>query len=345
MDIRFSKDSDLYLTKVVDTPTPSGFEQEGQKLFERFANQYVDELYSDTLGNVVAHKKNPGKKKLMITAHIDEVGFMVKYIDENGMLYVVPIGGIDLMLLPGTRLAVHHGENSFLGVVGRKPIHLLNEKERVSFSIEDTWLDLGFKSREHALQSVSVGDPVTFSTECVQMSDDFITTRSADNKIGSMIMLELMLELHGCATDYDIYYVSTVQEEIGLRGAMPAAVQIQPDIAIVVDATHATDYPNVNQKLCGDVRLGSGPSLCVSPDTDRSLIEQLKEAADKSGIPYQMEGHPNASGTEARAIQLQCKGIQTAIVSYPVRCMHSPSEVVSISDIKNCVALLKAFLV
>ena len=345
MDIRFSKDSDLYLTKVVDTPTPSGFEQEGQKLFERFANQYVDELYSDTLGNVVAHKKNPGKKKLMITAHIDEVGFMVKYIDENGMLYVVPIGGIDLMLLPGTRLAVHHGENSFLGVVGRKPIHLLNEKERVSFSIEDTWLDLGFKSREHALQSVSVGDPVTFSTECVQMSDDFITTRSADNKIGSMIMLELMLELHGCATDYDIYYVSTVQEEIGLRGAMPAAVQIQPDIAIVVDATHATDYPNVNQKLCGDVRLGSGPSLCVSPDTDRSLIEQLKEAADKSGIPYQLEGHPNASGTEARAIQLQCKGIQTAIVSYPVRYMHSPSEVVSISDIKNCVALLKAFLV
>lgn len=345
MDIRFSKDSDLYLTKVVDTPTPSGFEQEGQKLFERFANQYVDELYSDTLGNVVAHKKNPGKKKLMITAHIDEVGFMVKYIDENGMLYVVPIGGIDLMLLPGTRLAVHHGENSFLGVVGRKPIHLLNEKERVSFSIEDTWLDLGFKSREHALLSVSVGDPVTFSTECVQMSDDFITTRSADNKIGSMIMLELMRELHGCATDYDIYYVSTVQEEIGLRGAMPAAVQIQPDIAIVVDATHATDYPNVNQKLCGDVRLGSGPSLCVSPDTDRSLIEQLKEAADKSGIPYQMEGHPNASGTEARAIQLQCKGVQTAIVSYPVRYMHSPSEVVSISDIKNCVALLKAFLV
>ena len=261
------------------------------------------------------------------------------------MLYVVPIGGIDLMLLPGTRLAVHHGENSYLGVVGRKPIHLLNEKERVSFSIEDTWLDLGFKSREHALQSVSVGDPVTFSTECVQMSDDFITTRSADNKIGSMIMLELMRELHGCATDYDIYYVSTVQEEIGLRGAMPAAVQIQPDIAIVVDATHATDYPNVNQKLCGDVRLGSGPSLCVSPDTDRSLIEQLKEAADKSGIPYQMEGHPNASGTEARAIQLQCKGIKTAIVSYPVRYMHSPSEVVSISDIKNCVALLKAFLV
>ena len=160
-----------------------------------------------------------------------------------------------------------------------------------------------------------------------------------------MIMLELMRELHGCDTDYDIYYVSTVQEEIGLRGAMPAAVQIQPDIAIVVDATHATDYPNVNQKLCGDVRLGSGPSLCVSPDTDRSLIEELKETAVKSGIPYQMEGHPNASGTEARAIQLQCKGVQTAIVSYPVRYMHSPSEVVSISDIKNCVALLKAFLV
>lgn len=344
MENHFNKDSALYLKEVLDIPTPSGFEKQGQELFRKHAEKYVEEIYSDTLGNIVAHKSNDGKKRVMITAHIDEVGFMIKYIDENGMLYVVPIGGIDLMLLPGTRLAVHHGDNSFLGIVGRKPIHLLNEKERASFSIEDTWLDLGFSSREHALQCVSIGDPVTFSTECVQMSDDYFATRSADNKIGSMILLDLMRELHGCDTGYDIYFVSTVQEEIGLRGAMPAAARIHPDIAIVIDATHATDYPNVNQKLYGDVRLGNGPSLCVSPDTDRELIEELKQTAVKAGIPYQMEGHPNASGTEARAIQIQCRGIQTAIVSYPVRYMHSPSEVVSITDIKNCVSLLKAFL-
>lgn len=343
MDIKFSKEGDLYLAKVLDVPTPSGFEKEGQKVFEQFAVKYVDELYCDTLGNVVAHKNNPGKKKLMITAHIDEIGFMIKYIDDSGMLYIVPIGGVDLMLLPGTRLAVHHGGNSFLGIVGRKPIHLLNEKERASFSIEDTWLDLGFNSREHAMQCVAVGDPVTFSTECVQISDDYITTRSADNKIGSLIMMELMRELQDCETDYDVYYVSTVQEEIGLRGAMPAASQIKPDIAIVIDATHATDYPNVNQKLYGDIRLGGGPSLCISPDTDRNLIEDIRQIADKSGVSYQMEGHPNASGTEARAIQIQCQGIRTAIVSYPVRYMHSPSEVVSISDVKNCVKLIKAF--
>lgn len=155
--------------------------------------------------------------------------------------------------------------------------------------------------------------------------------------------MELMRELQDCETDYDVYYVSTVQEEIGLRGAMPAASQIKPDIAIVIDATHATDYPNVNQKLYGDIRLGGGPSLCISPDTDRNIIEDIRQIADKSGVSYQMEGHPNASGTEARAIQIQCQGIRTAIVSYPVRYMHSPSEVVSISDVKNCVKLIKAF--
>lgn len=344
MDTLFSKESDLYLKEVLDVATPSGFEKRGQMLFEQHAKGYVDDVYADTLGNVVAHKNNPGKKKLMVTAHMDEVGFMVKYIDEAGMLYVVPIGGVDLMLLPGTRLAVHHAGNSFLGIVGRKPIHLLNEKERGMFSIEDTWLDLGFTSKEHALQSVAIGDPVTFSTECVQMSDDYIATRSADNKIGSLIMLELMRQISEIQTQYDTYFVSTVQEEIGLRGAMPAAAQIQPDIAIVIDATHATDYPNVNQKIYGDVHLGGGPSLCVSPDTDRDLVEAIRQKAVGSQIPYQMEGHPNASGTEARAIQIQCKGIQTAIVSYPVRYMHSPSEVISISDIKNCIALLKAFL-
>lgn len=344
MDICFNKESDLYLTKVLDIPTPSGFEREGQKLFEQFANKYVDEIDFDTLGNVVAHKNNPGKKKLMITAHIDEVGFMVKYIDDNGMLYIVPIGGVDLMLLPGTRLAVHHRGNSFLGIVGRKPIHLLSEKERNSFSIEDTWVDLGFKSKEHALQCISVGDPVTFSTDRVQISDDYLVTRSADNKIGSLILLELMRELHNCKTNYDIYFVSTVQEEIGLRGAMPAVTQIKPDIAIVIDATHATDYPNINQRLYGDVRLSRGPSLCISPDTDRNLINEIVQTAIRENIPYQLEGHPNASGTEARAIQIQCKGIQTAIVSYPVRYMHSPSEVVSITDVKNCIALVKSFI-
>lgn len=340
----FNSETDLFIKKVLDIATPSGCEKDGQILFEQYARNYVDETYFDTLGNMIAHKQNEGKKKIMITAHMDEVGFMVKYIDENGMLYVVPIGGIDLMLLPGTRLAVHHGGNYFLGIVGRKPIHLLNEKERFSFSIEDMWLDLGFTSKEHALQSVSVGDYVTFSTDCVQMSDDYIATRSADNKIGCLIMLELMKELCNVDTQYDIYFVSTTQEEIGLRGAMPATVQIQPEIAIVIDATHATDYPNVNPKLCGEVRLGYGPSLCISPDTDRNLVEKFKQIAISTGIPYQMEGHPNVSGTEAKAIQVQCKGVQTAIVSYPVRYMHSPSEMVSISDMKNCVALIKSFL-
>ena len=167
---------------------PSGCESRVREAIKGRAERVVDSVKVDRVGDLISKMsfgEGDDRVKIMVSAHMDEVGFMIKYIDENGMLYVVPIGGIDLMLLPGTRLAVHHGDNSFLGIVGRKPIHLLNEKERASFSIEDTWLDLGFSSREHALQCVSIGDPVTFSTECVQMSDDYFATRSADNKIGA----------------------------------------------------------------------------------------------------------------------------------------------------------------
>lgn len=343
METIFGTESDKYFESIVNTPTPSGFETEGQKIFASYARNYADEVYSDPLGNVIARKKAEGKPRLMLSAHIDEVGFMVKYIDENGMVYIVPIGGIDLMLLPGLRLAVHHKQNAFLGLIGRKPIHLLNEAERNRFSIEDCWLDVGFTSRKHALLSVAVGDPVTFSTEIRQISDDYLITHSADNKIGSMILMEVMRRISEFTADYDLYFVSTVQEEIGLRGSMPAAAAIEPDMAIVLDATHSTDFPGNNPKLYGDIRLGGGPSFCISPDTHTGIVEELQKIARSKHIPFQMEAHPNASGTEARAIQIVRKGTKTGLVSFPVRYMHSPSEMISITDIKYCADILTAF--
>lgn len=340
----FSNDIKEYFEQLVETASPSGFETRCQNMFKEYASKYVKHVYKDTFGNVIAHKPSIDKPKLMISAHIDEIGFMVKHIDDDGFLYIVPIGGIDTMLLPGSRLAVHHKGHSFLGIVGRKPIHLLNESERNKVIFEDLWLDCGFTSRKHAQLSVSIGDPVTFTTEPIYMSDNYIVTRSADNKVGSAIMMEVMKRLKDLNTDYDIYYASTRQEEIGLRGSITAAANIKPDYAIVIDATHATDYPSVKKTLYGEIALGKGASIGISPDTDEGFRSAFLDRIQKESYPHQLEVHPNASGTESRAIQLQLGGIKTVNISYPVRYMHSASEIISVDDVKDIIEILCNFL-
>lgn len=341
----FSKETDEYLKQLIDTPSPSGFESDAQRQTKAFMSRFIEKVYVDNFGNVVAHLPNPGKKKLMVSAHIDEVGFMVKHIDDDGFLYIVPIGGVDTMLLPGLQMAVHNNSNSFLGVVGRKPIHLLNEAERAKFSFEDLWLDCGFTSRKHALMSVRVGSPATFITEPRLVSEDILVTRSADNKIGSAILMHMASVAANMSLEYDLYLVSTRQEEIGLRGGITAALSIKPDLALVIDATHATDYPGVNKSLHGKIDLGKGPSICISPDNDEHLRAVLTHIAESDSIPLQIEAHPNASGTESRAIQLQLGGIATANLSYPVRYMHSPNEMVSLTDIRHLSSLLQKFII
>lgn len=334
----FSNDIQAYFEQLIETPSPSGFEARCQNLFEKYASKYVEYVYKDKFGNVIAHKPNNNKPKLMISAHIDEIGFIVKHIDDDGFIYIVPIGGIDTMLLPGSRLAVHHNDNSFLGIVGRKPIHLLNENERNKVIFEDLWLDCGFRSRKHAQLSVSTGDPVTFTTEPIYMSDNYIVTRSADNKVGSAIMLEVMKRLKNLDTNYNIYYASTRQEEIGLRGGITVATSIKPDYAIIIDATHATDYPFVKKTLYGEIALGKGASISISPDSDEEFRTKFLDSIQKKS--YQLEVHPNASGTESRAIQLQLGGIKTLNLSYPVRYMHSASEIISVDDVKDVIEML-----
>ncbi|MEG2095189.1 MAG: hypothetical protein RRY73_00770 [Alistipes sp.] len=340
----FSDDIQKYFEQLIETPSPSGFEKGCQNIFKEYASKYVDNVYEDKFGNVIAHKVNKDKPKLMISAHIDEVGFMVKHIDDDGFLYIVPIGGIDTMLLPGSRLAVHHNGNSFLGIIGRKPIHLLNEIERNKVVFEDLWLDCGFTTRKHALLSVSIGDPITFTTEAISLSDDYLTTHSADNKVGSAIMMELMKMLKDVNTNYDICFASTRQEEIGLRGGITAASNINPDYAIVIDATHATDYPSVKTILYGEVSLGKGASIGISPDSDEEFRLELIKSIQSESHSYQLEVHPNASGTESRAIQLQHGGVKTLNISYPVRYMHSASEIISSHDVKSVIAILYSFI-
>ena len=332
-----------YFERLVATPSPSGFEGQAQRLFMDYGRRLTKDVTLDKFGNAVIHLPKPGKPKLMLSAHIDEIGFVVKYIDDNGYLSFLPIGGIDAMLVPGARLAVHHGKNSFLGVVVRRPVHLMNEAERAKLLVEDLWLDCGFTSKDHALKSIDIGDPVTFTTDPTWMSDTILCSRSCDNKIGNMILMEVIRRLKGSDIPYDTYFVSTTQEEIGLRGGITAALMIKPDMAVIIDATHATDYPTANKKTHGDIRLGAGPSISISPDSNVELRQQIIHTAVEIGLPLQKEAHPNASGTEARAIQLQRGGINSTVVSFPVRYMHSPSEIVHKDDINATITLLCHF--
>lgn len=334
-----------YLRQIIDTPSPSGYEEQVQELFQQQARNLGVETATDALGNIVAHIPSPDNPKLLITAHIDEIGMVVKHIDEQGFVYVVPVGGIDKMLLPGSRVSASHGGRNYLGVCGRKPIHLLSDKERSSFDWEDLWIDFGFDSRRHALEHLSIGDPVVFNSEPIQITDSFVVTRSADNKVGNSILVELMKQFKNRQGNlsYDVYIASTVQEEIGLRGAMVVAHNVCPDYCIAIDAAHATDYPSTNRRIHGDIKLGGGPVLAKSPDTDNRFVERLSEFAESLKIDIQKDVFPNASGTEAKAIQLQCGGMAVATVSYPVRYMHSPSEIFSTADIDSIVRLISAY--
>lgn len=329
-----------YFEKLVATPSPSGFEQQAQNVFMEYGKKLATDVGLDKFGNAVIHLPKPGKPKLMLSAHIDEIGFIVKYIDDKGFVSFLPIGGVDAMLLPAARLAVHHGKDSFLGVVVRHPVHLMNDMERTKLLVEDLWLDCGFTSKEHALKSIDIGDPITFSTDPTWMSETLLCSRSCDNKIGNMILVEVAHKLKGCDLPYDTYFVSTTQEEIGLRGGITAALAIEPDMAVIIDATHATDYPTANLKTHGEIRLGAGPSISISPDSSTKLREQIISVAAKIGQPLQKEAHPNASGTEARAIQLQRGGINSTVVSFPVRYMHSPSEIIHKHDVSAIIELL-----
>lgn len=334
-----------YLKQIINTPSPSGYESIAQRFFKMQADELGLETSSDALGNVVTHIPSIGKPKMLISAHIDEIGMVVKHIDENGFVYVVPIGGIDKMLIPGTRLTASHGGRHYLGICGRKPIHLLSEKERTVFDWEDLWIDFGFNSRKHAFEHIAVGDPVVFNTDMIEMTDSLLVTRSADNKVGNAILVELMAKLKNQVGQlaYDIYLSSTVQEEIGLRGAMVAAHNIRPEFCLIIDAAHATDYPGTNPRIHGDIKLGYGPVIATSPDTDHVFVEKLIESANQNRIAVQRDVYPNASGTEAKAMQLQCGGMSVATIAYPVRYMHSPSEIFSISDADSIVNLIEAY--
>jgi endoglucanase len=337
-----------FLKSLLETPSASGYERAIQDVVRAWARQYADEVRTDRHGNVLAvrHPRGgaEGLPRVMLAGHCDQIALMVQHIDDNGFLYVQPIGGWDMQVLLGQYLTVWTAGGPLRGVVARKATHLLTHEERSKVpQFTDVWVDVGVKDRKEAESLVTPGDTVTFELGYRPLRNRLAASPAMDDKVGVWVVMEALRLLHGKEVQVPVYCVSTVQEEIGLRGATTSAYGIHPTVGIAVDVCHATDTPGNDRKQLGEVKLGGGPVLFRGPNISPVVHDRLREAALGREIEVQVRGAPRATGTDANAIQLTCEGVATGLIGIPNRYMHSPVEVVHLDDLDQAAGLLAEF--
>jgi endoglucanase len=315
-----------------------------QDLVRTWANAYADEVRTDRHGNVIAVLHPGGQPRLMLAGHCDQIGLMVQHIDDAGFLFVQPIGGWDMQVLLGQHLTVWAKDGPLAGVVSRRAPHLLTNEERNKVpQFTDVWVDIGARDRKEAETWVTHGDPVTVALGFRDLRNGLATSPAMDDKVGVWTVMEALRLLKDRPLQAAVYCVSTVQEEIGLRGAATSTYGIHPAVGIAVDVCHATDTPGNDKKQLGDTRLGAGPALFRGPNINPRVLERLEEAARAHEIAVQVRGTPRATGTDANVMQISRDGVATGLVGIPNRYMHSPVEVVSLDDLDRAARLLAEF--
>lgn len=343
-------DSFDFLARLLDTPGPSGFEIGPARVWREEARGFADRVDADVSGNSIATLNPGGSPRVMLAGHIDEIGLIITHIDDDGFLYFDGIGGWDSQVLVGQRIRLLGQEREVLGVIGKKPIHLITSEERDRVSkVKDLWVDIGAGSRAEALErGVRVGDPGVIDSRLVRLGDQLIASRAVDNRIGAYIVLEAirLLSVDRNGISAEVSAVATTQEEIGYSGggARTSAHRLDPQVAIVVDVTFATDAPEIDKKQNGDHRLGSGPVLSRGSAAHPIVFERLATAAASAGIAYTIQASGRQTMTDADAIYLSRDGVATAVVSVPNRYMHSPNEIVSLTDLDACARLIAEFV-
>ena len=334
-----------FLKKIISLPSPSGYEREIQKFIKGEMEKITSEVHVDVMGNTAGVLNPDGKPRVMLAGHCDEVGLMVKFVSDDGFIYFASIGGVDPHILPGRRVNIWGKKGLIKGVIGRKPIHLLEEEERKKVSkIEELFIDIGVRNRKEAEEKVSIGDPITFPEELELLGNDIAVARGFDDRIGAFMIVEILRSLREEKFSSSVYGVSTVQEEVGLRGARPSSFSINPQIGICLEVGFATDFPGVNKKKVGDVKIGEGPIISRGPNINPALFELLLKVAEEKKIPYQIEGEPRGTGTDANVMQLSREGVATSLVSIPLRYMHTPIELLSLKDVENTIKLIKELI-
>lgn len=335
-----------FLAKLVNTPSPSGREARGQRVWLEYVKPMAEETFSDAYGNTVAVLNKGGSPRLMIAAHADEISMSVNYINEQGYIYVRKVGGIDPAITKAQRVVIHARGGPVKGVVGNVAPHLTKQEgERKAPKMEDLFIDIGVASRKDAEKLVRVGDSITLSDEFDLLRNDLAVARAFDNRVGTFAVAETLrlLKEGSVKLNAEIMFVSNIMEEVGLFGARQIAYSLKPDAALVVDVTHATDYPTVSQQQHGDVKIGKGPVLTHGGGNHAEMVARLEEVAKAHKINLQHEAASSSTGTDTDVIFWTRGGIPSALISLPNRYMHSPVEVVSLKDLDQIPKLMAAF--
>lgn len=333
-----------FLKRLLQAPGPSNFEANPSRVWREEAATFADEVQLDVAGNSYA-VLHGGPLRVMLAGHVDEIGLIVTYVDDDGYLYFTGVGGWDPQVLVGQRVRLLGKGGDVTGVVGKKAIHLMKPDERDKASkIEDLWLDIGVSSRADALKLVRVGTVGVIDAPVVELPNGRVVSRSLDNRIGAYTVLEALRLLAQDRPAATVAAVATTQEEISFAGAFTSAFTFEPQAAVIVDVTHATDYPNADRKLRGEARLGGGPAISVGSVNNLILHQMLLDIAERDGIPYTVKVTAHNSATDADAIYLTRGGAASAVISIPNRYMHSPNEMVQMSDVEHAARLIAALV-
>lgn len=340
------KNDRAYLKRLLETPSVTGSEVAVATLVRERLADVADEVSTDVMGSVHATLKGAGAApSVMLAAHMDEIGLMVTYVSDDGFLSVSAVGGVDAAILPGMRVDVHTANGPLRGVVGRKPIHLIEADERTKVTpLSDLVIDLGLPAKK-VKKRVRIGDVITFGVGFERFGRGMAVSRAFDDKCGVWIATRVMEELKAQGgAEGDFIAAATVQEEIGTRGAITSTYGVNPDVGLAFDVTHATDYPGISKTKYGDIRCGGGPVIARGPNINPVVFERLVAAAEAEGVAYQLEAEPSVTGTDARSIQVSREGKACGLISVPLRYMHTPTEVVALSDLEDTVRLIVRFV-
>ncbi|PYO83680.1 MAG: endoglucanase [Gemmatimonadetes bacterium] len=336
-----------FLKRLLDTPGPSGFETAPARVWRDHVKGFTDQVTSDVHGNSVAALNPKGTPRLMLAGHIDEIGLQITHVDDEGYLYFAAIGGWDSQVLVGQRVVITGPKGPVHGVIGKQAVHLMKREDLDKVSkITDLWIDVGTGSKAETLQRVRIGDPAVLDAEVQEFPNGRIVSRSIDNRIGAYVVAEAARLLAQDRPKHAaVFAVATTREEIAWTGggARTSAVGIDPQVALVVDVTHATDYPGAEKKRAGEHKLGGGPVLARGSAVSQVVFDLLVQCAEQEDIPYSVQAAPHDTGTDADAIYNALRGIPTGLVSVPNRYMHSPNEMVAREDLERAARLLAAF--
>lgn len=337
-----------FLEKYLNNASPTGFEAEGQKIWLEYLKPYIDEYFVDTYGTVVGVINPEAEYKVVIEAHADEISWFVNYITDQGYIYVRRNGGSDAIIAPSMRVNFHTRKGVVKGVFGWPAIHVRKVENDKAPTVENIFIDCGASSKAEVEElGIHVGTVVTFTDELMVMNDKYLVGRALDNRIGGFMIAEVarMLSENKKKLPFGLYIVNAVQEEIGLRGAEMIAHRIKPNVAIITDVCHDTQSPMYDKKISGDQHCGKGPVLTYGPAVQNNLLQMIIDTAQKKEIPFQRASATRATGTDTDAFAYSSDGVASALISLPLKYMHTTVETVHKEDVENVIKLMYEFVI